>query len=100
MYRKEEIKIEDDIIFEQWFCKMLMDLCGFFCEEMAPVDDNAVPVRVVVLCRPKTQSLADKYIFFFYIIKGIIQWEEWAGSGMYLKVLSSEMDLAEIRLIR
>ncbi len=32
---------------------MLMDLRGFFCEEMAPVDDNAVPVRVVVLCRSR-----------------------------------------------
>jgi hypothetical protein len=43
---------------------MLVDLCGFFREEMAPVDDNAVPVRVIVLCRPKIQSLADKYRFY------------------------------------
>jgi hypothetical protein len=44
---------------------MSMDLRGFFRKEMAPVDDNAVPVRVVVLCRPKIQSLADKYSFSY-----------------------------------
>jgi len=82
---KRKIKIGDGIIFKHWFFKMSMDLRGFFRKEMAPVDDNAVPVGVVVLCRPNIQSLANKNSFL-YLIKGNIQWEEWAGSGMYLSV--------------